>query len=349
MRRKTPSQLNTREDSDPTPQSKRRKRNQDEKIPEPSSVRTDSESFKIRNLSKGGLKNEASSCCLNAVTFSVHRTGISSHLVDISSIINAENNRTDDAMVAYQSVLRAMPNEEAFSQKKVIVKWNESTTHDDNRPKIGSWDDILLADSLVSELQKYFRNDQSNVPFFTQYYCKFKCIYCNKKVMTKDFAKPFKVIPLLSPRTESRRADRVSASNLLTDMLNTSFRAQCPPPCHGENQAKYHAVPGKISMVAINRRGFTDDDGDAIPKLLTKVTDTPSQRYGDKFLRELVSVVAHKGSVNSGHWLCYSKVDDGGGSWYLNNDQKKVKQTLGHPLKHNRKNETTELLIFKNF
>ena len=88
MRRKTPSQLNTREDSDPTPQSKRRKRNQDEKIPEPSSVRTDSESFKIRNLSKGGLKNEASSCCLNAVTFSVHRTGISSHLVDISSIIN---------------------------------------------------------------------------------------------------------------------------------------------------------------------------------------------------------------------------------------------------------------------
>ena len=58
----------------PSRPSKRRKINVDQDIPGPSKLTTNSttNSFKIKNLSRGGLANEGSSCCLNAIIFSLH-------------------------------------------------------------------------------------------------------------------------------------------------------------------------------------------------------------------------------------------------------------------------------------
>ena len=131
--------------------------------------------------------------------------------------------------------------------------------------------------------------------------------------------------------------------------MNQKVRVKCPA-CGVENEAKLHPVLGKFTGLAINRRDYTDEEGVNVPKALTQVTDTPSPHlWGQPFVRELVAVVAHKGSINSGHWICYSKVEDGGGTWYVNSDRAPGQQTLYHPLKHNRKNETADLLIFKNF
>ena len=266
--------------------------------------------------------------------------------VDIGSIFNAADNSTDDAMVTYQSNLRAMPNEEPYSQRKFLDQWNDSAEQNDNRPKIGRNDDILLADSIFSELEKYQKNDHSNVPFFTKFYTKFKCTFCETKHIVKNYAKAYKVIPLLTPKTTSRKADRVSASVLLTDFMNEKVPVKCPT-CDVENDAKLHPVQGKFTCLAINRRDYTDKDGVNVPKFLTKVTDVCSAHlWGDPFVKELVFVVAHKGTIHSGHWICYSKVEEG--AWYVNSDKARVKQTT-HPLRHNKKDETADLLIFKNF
>ena len=349
IRRKTPNQLNNREDSDPAPPAKRRRKNYDDRIPDRSTVITNTDSFKVRNLSQAGLKNSGSSCCLNSVTFAAHRIGLNSRLVDISSIVNATDNTTDEAMVTYQKILRALPNDKAFSQDKFIELWNESTRTDDNRPVIGSWDDILLADSIFSELEKYQNNVNNTVPFFTKFHAKFQCMVCDKTQIVENFEKAFKLIPMLSPKTSSRRADRVSASVLLTEFMNQKFSMECPDCMVVYNDAKLHPVKGEFTCLAINRRAYSDEDGtnsDRSNKIMTKITDTPSPHlWGDPLVQELVAVIGHKGSVNSGHWVCYSKVED---VWYVNSDNCRPRQVT-HPLKHNRKGETADLLIFRNY
>lgn len=193
----------------------------------------------------------------------------------------------------------------------------------------------FLADSLVSELLPYVN---SNEQLITQFKAKFTCIYCGKKNLLEEYTKPFKVIPLLSPPADSRE---VSAGGLLTKFLNTPFQTQCPAPCHGMNDAKYHPVIGKFTFLGMNRR----DDEDWEKKLLTKVTAAGSGKWGDNFCRELISAVMHRGSIKTGHFVTYSKAQD---SWYLNDDSKRVKHTT-HPLRYGKRGETAELLIYKNF
>ena len=107
-------------------------------------------------------------------------------------------------------------------------------------------------------------------------------------------------------------------------------------------------MKGKYTFISINRRGFQDEDGDAIPKLSTKVVDNASGKWGDKYLGELICVVSHRGSIQTGHFVTYSKVEEGGGAWYVSDDSKSPKQVT-HPLRTSKKGETSELLIFKNF
>ena len=128
----------------PSQPSKRSRRNVDPDIPGPSEVQTTSNSFKKRNLSQGGLRNEGSSCALNAIVFSLHRAAILEYLVNIRDIVNVSDNTQDQAMVYLQDILRAMPNEIPFGTHPFIPTWNDSTRRNKNRPKIGKNDDILL-------------------------------------------------------------------------------------------------------------------------------------------------------------------------------------------------------------
>ena len=50
----------------------------------------------------------------------------------------------------------------------------------------------------------------------------------------------------------------------------------------------------------VNRRGYTDDQGRAIPMLRTKITSVMSGTSVDRILGNLISVVAHKGDARQG-------------------------------------------------
>ena len=152
----------------------------------------------------------------------------------------------------------------------------------------------------------------------------------------------FRTVPILSLTINGRPT---SAGHLLTDYLNQGMNVRCPT-CDANNDAKLIPEKGKFTLLAINRRGFKDQDGNPIPKITTRVSDTWSQRLGDQLLGDLVSVITHKGSINTGHWQTYTKTDSG--IWYLNSDSNKSLQS-NHPLKtKNRSNETAEFLVYKN-
>ena len=63
-------------------------------------------------------------------------------------------------------------------------------------------------------------------------------------------------------------------------------------------------------------------------------------------LRELVSVVCHRGDVNKVHFVSYHKVDD---NWFLNDDSRPFSPSE-NPLdgRNIAKNETVDLLFFIN-
>ena len=59
-------------------------------------------------------------------------------------------------------------------------------------------------------------------------------------------------------------------------------------------------------------------------------------------MKEVVSVVSHRGDVNLGHFVSYHKVQD---KWYLNNDSN-LCQEVPDPFLQQVDTETVEILFF---
>ena len=183
--------LNTIENAYPGPPPSKRKKKMNVN-PQKSKILTDSGSFKERNISSGGILNEDRvSCALNSVTFAIHRTGIGAHLVDINTVCDVTTGSEDKAMAAYRDILLALPNDKAISTKKFRTLWNQSSDTNDNRQKLGINDDILIFDSIVSEIKPYLDRNSPR-PFFTEYKARFKCVFCNTKVTLDQYEKPFR-------------------------------------------------------------------------------------------------------------------------------------------------------------
>ena len=184
--------LNTRQNAYPGPPPSKRKKKMNVNPLMRSKILTDSGSFKERNISHGGILNEDRvSCALNSVTFAMHRTGIGAHLVDINTVVDAATDSPDRAMAAYRDILLALPNDKAISTKEFRTLWNQTCDTNDNRQKLGINDDILIFDSIVSEIKTYL-NRNSPRPFFTEYKVRFKCVFCDTKVTLDQYEKPFR-------------------------------------------------------------------------------------------------------------------------------------------------------------
>ena len=321
------------------PKPAKRRRRGDEIIPSPSKIPPSSNTFKKQHLSNG-IKNESTTCAINAVTFAAHRTGVVGHLVDNHNMIDSTSRSEDTAIIVYKQILEALPNSSAFSASKFITSWNNSPASYD-RPQIGCNDDIMLADSIFSALSNYL--DSESHDFFTKYQAKFQCVYCDKKVTLDSFEKAFELIPLLSPSVNGRA---ISPGQLFTEFLNEKFRVKCPSPCYAVNEAKIAPKKGKYTLLAMNRRNMTDKDGCMIPKVKTRVNDVRGHTLGDKFLGELVAVVTHKGDIGNGHWMTYSKIDTDG-TWFVNSDRLIPKQAAP-PMRSSKQNETADLLVYRN-
>ena len=66
----------------------------------------------------------------------------------------------------------------------------------------------------------------------------------------------------------------------------------------------------------------------------------------DAMTQEPIVVISHIGTINSGHYVIYSKVGD---RWYLNDDRKKIQPVDVSPFEQStRAGETVNIVVFEN-
>ena len=241
-------------------------------------------------------------------------------------------------------MLDALPAPSDFSLQMFMDSWNKCAGAA-GRPLLGQYEDILIADTVLGALEPYLL--ASDPPFLTSYRTKFFCQNCSQQYRIRDDIqqRTFKCVPPLSLPINSRG---ISPGQLLNNFLNVSYQVRCPlcqQMCDG---ATFEATKGKFTLLAINRRGYNDDRGNPIPKLMTKLTMAVGGTEGDRLCGELVSVICHLGDgTDGGHWVSYHRTDDG--VWWRNNDSLPIVQATNHPFNcRSRLDETVDFMVFKN-
>ena len=96
--------------------------------------------------------------------------------------------------------------------------------------------------------------------------------------------------------------------------------------------------PGRFTIIGINRN---NNQG----KVMNKLDLSPHSEEINSITKEPVAVISHGGSVQSGHYIVYTKVGD---IWYVNNDNQKVTATNSPFDQSNIAGETADIIVFQN-
>ena len=228
---------------------------------------------------------------------------------------------------------------------KFIHLWNISAQQIDWRTKCGRNDDVLLADSLISELISYSKTTNRR-PLFNQYFAKFTCNVCGSENLSSTWkGKKYRSIPILTFPNDNLRG--ISAGELLTQELVQKVEAKCQNCPYWSDNARISVKTGEHTAFVVTRRGYLNPDGTYKSMLRTKITDMRKQCAGEKFLRDLICVISHQGPETGGNFVCYSKVDDTG-VWYRNSDITQCEQSP-HPFHSRKRDEDNEMLIYRNY
>ena len=136
--------------------------------------------------------------------------------------------------------------------------------------------------------------------------------------------------------------DPVNIREKLSEFLLNSFETRCKAiMCRKKvKNGKIRVVPGRFTIVAFNRNTTNN------AKEMHKVIVSDCNRDIDAITQEPVVVLSHVGTINSGHYVIYSKVGD---RWYLNDDRKRIQPVNVSPLEQStRAGETVNIVVFEN-
>ena len=126
------------------------------------------------------------------------------------------------------------------------------------------------------------------------------------------------------------------------DFLTNTFDSRCKAiMCRKRLRgAKIKVIPGKYTIVALSRNASNQS------KAMQKVDLSPHLPEVDSISQEPVAVISHAGSMASGHYVLYSRVD---GDWYLNDDSKRLFRCQFSPFDQSHLNrETADIIVFEN-
>ena len=131
---------------------------------------------------------------------------------------------------------------------------------------------------------------------------------------------------------------REKLSSFLTNTFHSRCKAiMCRKKLRG---AKIKAEPGKYTIVALNRNVLNQS------KAMQKVDLSLHNAEVDAITQEPVAVISHAGSMASGHYVMYSKVN---GDWYFNDDSKRLIRCLTSPFEQRHLcRETADIIVFEN-
>ena len=115
------------------------------------------------------------------------------------------------------------------------------------------------------------------------------------------------------------------------------------------NAASLKANLGEYTPLIINRTGYLDENGQQdYKKYKNPVAEMRKQSLGDRYTKELICTINHRGSGKSAsdHWVCYSSLEDTG-VWFVNSDSKRIQQSR-HPFNVKIQDQTVDFLLYLN-
>ena len=224
-------------------------------------------------------------------------------------------------------VLDALPSQRAFTVKALQDVWNGSRS----AYRIGPYDDLHSAsDGIFFMISS--RLSQANV--LSDYRVAYQCPHC--QLIDNVSHVSFDIIPQLHIPDQTTP---VSFFALLDTFLANRVDVSCSR-CAGPATGSVIPHFGTLTPICFNRRP------DFIPgvqqmKIATKLMITESSPTHD--LGQLIAVINHRGGLDRGHWMCYTRVNNG---WFLHDDSHPMEFSPYHPFNSPDPMETTNFVLY---
>ena len=240
--------------------------------------------------------------------------------------------------------LEALPSGQAFSVRNIIACWN----HIGLQPiiTIGVHEDAqeVLACLLNNLLLKVARPGTQQ--FLTKFQGQLTCRN-TRDCSDHEYQDFFDGQSDTSPFMHVIGVDNSSVSPIkirekLSQFLGQTFESRCKAiMCRKKiRNGKIRVIAGKYTILALNRNDMNRQ------KTLRKIDLTSCNPDVDQITQEPVAVISHAGSMASGHYISYSKVN---GDWFLNDDSMKVTRCHCSPFDQTRLyRETADIIVFEN-
>ena len=312
-----------------------------------STVHSRSPAFILSEMQHPGLlNNNHASCYMNSVILLLHRIRLKDNILDneyCSSGVTRNDKRSLITKLT-RIALEAMPTIQPFSLRNLIAGWH----HVDIQPliQVGVYEDAqeVLSTLLNNLLLKVARAESERV--LTKFQGQLTCRN-TRDCVDFEFADFFIGQSDVSPfihviGVENDDDHPVKVREKLSSFLTETFESRCKSiMCKKKLRgAKMKAEPGKYTIVALNRNAQNRS------KAMQKVDLSLHNSEVDPITQEPVAVISHAGSMASGHYVTYSKVNS---DWYLNDDSKKLTRCLTSPFEQRHfVRETADIIVFEN-
>ena len=308
-------------------------------------VRTDD--FSYPELQQPGLLNRGgSSCYMISVVLLLHRLRIKDIILDNEFCSSSVTRNLQKSIITkvVRRVLEALPSVQAFSIRNIIASWH----HIGLQPNItiGVHEDAqeVLACLLNNLLLKVARPGAPQT--LTKFQARLICSNtrdCGDNEFQDFYDGQSDTSPLMHViGVDNSSIAPVKIRAKLSEFLWQTFDSRCKAiMCRKKiRNAKIAVTPGRYTILSLNRSVMNQQ------KSLRKIDLSPFHPDVDQITQEPVAVVSHAGSMASGHYISYSKIN---GEWFLNDDTKKLTRCQFSPFDQTYLySETADIIVFEN-
>ena len=313
----------------------------------PSSLVIRTEDFSYQELQQPGLLNRGgNSCYMISVVLLLHRLRIKDIILDnefCSSSVTRNFKRSIITKVVRRA-LDALPSTQAFSITNIIACWH----HIELQPSItiGVHEDAqeVLACLLNNLLLKIARPGAPQM--LTKFQGRLMCRN-TRDCINNEYQDFYVGQSDISPFMHAIGVDNSTMAPVrirakLSEFLQQPFESRCKAiMCKKRiRNAEIEVTPGRYTILALNRNEMNQQ------KSLRKIDLSAFHPDVDQITQEPVAVVSHAGSMASGHYISYSKIN---GEWFLNDDSKKLTRCQFSPFDQSHlSRETADIIVFEN-
>ena len=279
-----------------------------------------------------------------AVILLLHRVRLVDQILDSEYCSVAVTRNEGRSIITHfiKRILQVLPSSHSFSPRNVIAGWEllglQPIIH------VGAYEDAqeVLATLLVQLLLKVPRSNADKIftKFQGQLICR-KTRDCQAVELADDFVGQSDISPCMHVvGIQNDGSNPVRIKEKLQQFCSSNFESRCKSiMCKKKVRgATIQISPCRFTIIGINRN---NNQG----KVMNKLDLSPHSEEINSITKEPVAVISHGGSVQSGHYIVYTKVGD---IWYVNNDNQKVTATNSPFDQSNIAGETADIIVFQN-